>query len=331
MKKFISVIILWFFSVLAITSASANESEEARSFIQNAAGFIYTMAWPTATFEKAEIHEIRPVRGGGVDIRVRFSGTSAWSDDELWMILKIAWRNNTMDDFSVEKHNAILAEPFSTLNATASLASELLDKYSEESHGEKVIPQWRPGQKHPSIANVVAGSNVGIWIPADGYRWSSEDRMQVVWYPGERQNYRPNVVASTREGFWQPASGYVWHDKEKWTVRWASGVPYNDNAEIVSTSREGYWLMKNKMGFNFEEKDGFFYVTSVFSGGPAERAGLQNGWILLSMGEHSLRGISTEQYFELPTKKTETLVLWDPVEKRKKTVVIERGDIEVKF
>lgn len=116
------------FLLVAAFQAPADERDEARGFIESIAGTVYAAAWPTATYDGLSFKSYEPVEGG-FDLIVRLSGKSAFSGGDLWVDLAFQFRNGgKFEDVAVRKHNAILAPPFSTIQALGEMIAEMADE-----------------------------------------------------------------------------------------------------------------------------------------------------------------------------------------------------------
>lgn len=99
------------------------------SFINGIGEMLYFLAWPTADYDRVSISDVSAI-AGGAEISVRLHGTSAFSGDHLWTDLVIVIRNGEVKDLRWGRHNAILAEPGSTITAWGEILADLSEEYS---------------------------------------------------------------------------------------------------------------------------------------------------------------------------------------------------------
>jgi hypothetical protein len=127
--------------------ASAENPEDAKGLVESIAETVYLAAWPTATYESASVYSVDAARGG-FDVSVKLSGKSAFGGGDLWMVLVLKLRQGGLEDVEVVRHNAILAEPFTTAKAVGQLLAELAEEGAASpqgaagvgaGHGRKVL------------------------------------------------------------------------------------------------------------------------------------------------------------------------------------------------
>jgi hypothetical protein len=134
--------------------------------VNSAAAAIYTIAWPTATYKRCELVEIRPANSG-FDIVVKLSGLSGWDKSDLWLFLDFAFRDGDLKNMWVVKHNGNWP-PFATADATYRGGKALWKEY--------VQPQGEAGAVcliNPTQSSVVFQ-----------YRWGIGSWQEVTLQPG---------------------------------------------------------------------------------------------------------------------------------------------------
>lgn len=80
----------WLTLLIALASVVAEAAQPAvdrawyERLVDGAAGFVYNLAWPTATYERVAFGSIRPM-ASGADVTFRLHGRSAFADGDLWV------------------------------------------------------------------------------------------------------------------------------------------------------------------------------------------------------------------------------------------------------
>lgn len=124
------VLLLSSASSIAQTSQDQKEREDADSLFRSIAGTIYKLAWPTATYKKAEFSGLQRV-SNGIAVVMRLSGEGLFGDD-LWLKLGVVVNKDGIQDIKVIDHDALFAGPFATAKALGELVAELNREYSKQ-------------------------------------------------------------------------------------------------------------------------------------------------------------------------------------------------------
>ncbi len=126
MKWFLVVIL-----ILGCTLSVLASDEDPKGFVESISETVYTWAWPTATYEDVSIKSIDPVANGH-DIQVKLSGKSGLSGGDLWLVIIFKLRNGSLQDIRVLDHNALIAEPFSTVKTMGLLIANLAQEFASD-------------------------------------------------------------------------------------------------------------------------------------------------------------------------------------------------------
>jgi hypothetical protein len=171
----------------SVTGIAAQDEPEARRFVDGIAELVFDAAWPTATFERFGLVGVAPV-AGGYDAAVRLHGRSGWGGGPLWLDLVFEIRGGRLDDMRIGGHNAILAEPFSTIRALGEFIAGL---------AESSAPSAAPPPARSSYAVRVANDchlDISVWLHYrdDSGRWVTEGRWDI---PGAKREFLAGSAA----------------------------------------------------------------------------------------------------------------------------------------
>jgi hypothetical protein len=132
-----------------LCSAQDRQSDDSLSaYVNSIAKFTYNMAWPTATYSGWSFESIQNVPGG-LNVIIFLDGRSGFDNSDLWLELGFAIRSDGVDKVWVVDDNAILARPFSTMQAIGKLTTDLAKQYQQEQRAQSggVQPQaYAPGK-----------------------------------------------------------------------------------------------------------------------------------------------------------------------------------------
>lgn len=122
---------------------------------------------------------------------------------------------------------------------------------------ESTDPKWTDGLKHPNI-NAYSSSEEGMWSPAFGYKFITQDDLVVdaVW--DANQNY-DNLKISTgeKEGTFYAYPGYLFPNPEtSIDVVWTPGIINPNNPNLISGETEGSWIDNYQEVTDVEEEPG---------------------------------------------------------------------------
>ncbi len=102
--------------------------------------------------------------------------------------------------------------------------------------------EWRAGLNHPEHANIRSASVEQQWAADPGYQFPRKGDLAVEWSPGRLHPDHAKISASTTEGRWRSDPGYVFVDpKASFEVKWKQGLSHLSFPNILSADREGYW------------------------------------------------------------------------------------------
>lgn len=149
-----------------VPRAWADEEEEksaVRRIVDGLGSTIYAAAWPTATYSKMSFKGIERVKEGYA-VKVQISGTSSFDNSELWLRIALLIRDGKLVDWRVVGHNAVIAEPFSTIKNMAALISQI----SQQPANGAVIGADAACLLNPTDATIAFSIQWegGPWVPA---------------------------------------------------------------------------------------------------------------------------------------------------------------------
>jgi hypothetical protein len=198
-KLFAATLILLLSSVAMIAQQSQDE-RDADSFFHSVAATIYTLAWPTATFKKAEFSGLQRV-SNGIAVVMKLSGIGLFGDD-LWLKLGVVVNHDGIQDVKVMGHDALFAGPFETSKAVGQLIVELDKQYSKRQAPSApstvptpLTPSTSPTPETVAAVCVVNSSNININF---AYRWGSAEWSKIQLAPQNNQVYFWHYATSER-------------------------------------------------------------------------------------------------------------------------------------
>src|SRR4051794_23631459 len=161
------------------------DKDDVGSFLKSVAATIYRLAWPTATYKRAEFGGFQR-QTDGIAVMMKLSGEGLFGDD-LWLKLGIVVNRDGIQDLRVLGHNALFAAPFETSKALGNLVAELGREYSAREAAKNAAAQNLVVQ---DAAGAVCLSN-STWMKLNfSYRW---DRGS-----GRRWNSSPGTISGSR-------------------------------------------------------------------------------------------------------------------------------------
>ena len=189
---------------------SQKDQDELAAFLNSAAAGIYKLAWPTATYKRAEFGGFERVRDG-IAVTMKLSGTGLFGDS-LWLRLGIVVNSNGIQDVRVIDHDALFAAPFATAKTLGELAVELGKQFSSR-------PQSSAKRE---LAGAVCIANSTEADVVFAYRWGEAD-------------WQRDTVAAGRSTvyWWRYQSGES--DSPRFYIRY-------DFSSAAGLSEQSYWL-----------------------------------------------------------------------------------------
>ncbi len=180
-----TVFLFFVLTLLAQTSQDQRERQDADSFFHSVAATIYTLAWPTATFKKAEFSGFQRV-SNGIAVVMKLSGVGLFGDN-LWLKLGVVVNKDGIQDIKVIDHDALFAGPFETTKAMRDLIVELDRRYSQQQTPAPIRPALTaPAADVVAAVCLVNASNIDLNF---SYRWGAGQWTQVVLKPSYNQSY----------------------------------------------------------------------------------------------------------------------------------------------
>jgi hypothetical protein len=82
-------------------------------FVDGVAGFVYNVAWPTATYRSVELGSVEFVPGGA-DVSFRLHGKSAFAEGDLWLDVVMMVRSGAIEDLKWGRHNGFFPPGLTT-------------------------------------------------------------------------------------------------------------------------------------------------------------------------------------------------------------------------
>lgn len=164
---------------LQISQAAQNRSNPKPEdvfdkLVNSAAAAIYKVAWPTATYTKCELAEIKPANSG-FDIVVKLSGRSGFDNSDLWLYLAFAFRDGDLKNVWVVKHNGFWP-PFATADGMYRAGRALWQEYVQPTDeagaiclinptGSMLVFQYRWGDAPWQEVSIQPGVSYMFWWP----------------------------------------------------------------------------------------------------------------------------------------------------------------------
>jgi hypothetical protein len=175
----VTVLVVLFVLISSVRGAWAQSTDqkEAQSFVSSLAEITYAAAWPTATYKTWRLRGVERVVGG-LDIGVRLSGISAFDNGELWLDLVFQLRNGSLYDFLIVDHNAILAQPFSTIDGVLRRLKAAADEHAKNSAAR--APSRPPAPSADRSGEGLCLHNPTVIAVKFSYRWGASE-----WTAGE--------------------------------------------------------------------------------------------------------------------------------------------------
>ena len=204
----LTLLVAFVWTVIGSAPLSAQRSErEARGFVSSVAEFVYNLAWPTATYDGFGFGRVQRVTGG-YDVPVEISGTSGFSGDSLGLVLVFQFRNGSLENLYVQRHNAIIAPPFATAATMGAVIYAIAQEMATEQRQASVTPSTPPRtvmapSPAPSMTQEVhdrrdAAMLVGTWRDENSvFTYFANGRMMCEWDTGERMYGTWSIHADT--------------------------------------------------------------------------------------------------------------------------------------
>ena len=174
-----------------VRAQNNTEEREARGFVEALAQSTYKLAWPTATYKSWALRGVERATGG-LNIRVRLSGLSAFDNGDLWLDLMFQMRNGALADLFVERHNAILAEPFSTSKEIVKILKGVADDYARQSAARAAATAAPPASGLVEGACLTNPTTIPIRF---SYRWGTGEWTNVD-LPSNREQWFSYPIVS---------------------------------------------------------------------------------------------------------------------------------------
>lgn len=217
MKKLILIIIISFSNTV-----SANLLENT---FDKFSYFIFKAGWPTATYVDYEFFE---VNHSEKYVIVQMNGTSFWSDGKLNMRIKVAFNSNFgIDNVKVIKHNALIMEPFKTLE----LLNEVIKNSNSFSNSSSANPAYNSGNSirvmnecHKSIRIAIRYKKItDDWV-SSGW-WEISQSKGIILYSNDKPLQTKNSVlyyfaeSYDKEIVWKGSGNSKYLDGKKLEMR----------------------------------------------------------------------------------------------------------------
>jgi len=127
-KAPLMVVLALTLSVSTVAQTSSDDTQQNNlGFTDSIAKFIYSLAWPTATYKDWHMEWPEKDADGGYDLVVKISGLSGFDQSDLWLKLAIAIRSGNIDHYNVLDHNGAIPPFF-----TVAVVGTLVEKFNEE-------------------------------------------------------------------------------------------------------------------------------------------------------------------------------------------------------
>ncbi|MGA2903398.1 MAG: hypothetical protein ABSD98_06185 [Candidatus Korobacteraceae bacterium] len=185
-------VVLAFTAVFCTAQTNGQQSQKSLSdFFNSIANFTYNMAWPTATYQSWSFDSIRDVPGG-YDVVLLLDGRSGWDKSDLWLKLGFAIRSDGVDKVWVVDDNAILVQPFKTMQALGELTADLAKQYQQSQKAQPSSAQ--PQTASPTTAEALCLSNETSGTLVIKYHWGNDNwstemidanKSTTFWFPTE--------------------------------------------------------------------------------------------------------------------------------------------------
>lgn len=111
---------------------AAEDRDEAVGMVGAVCQTVYAFAWPTAEYTDARLRRVVEVKNG-FNVIVRLRGKSAFSGGTLWLDLQFEVRDGGFSGLRVRGHNAILADPFETVETLGEVLVAIVDEVNSQS------------------------------------------------------------------------------------------------------------------------------------------------------------------------------------------------------
>lgn len=146
------ILLVLFSSSFSTTQAWAQRNRDDdvswyKEFVDAIGGTLYFVAWPTATYERVSFEGLSRTYGG-VDIKIKLHGRSAFDDSSLWTEVVVEVRGGEVTDIKWGRNNAIIAQPGETMGAIVELLAELNKEY-DRTNGTTRNPRPREPYRPP--------------------------------------------------------------------------------------------------------------------------------------------------------------------------------------
>jgi uncharacterized membrane protein len=119
-----SAILVVVILVCPVLSFADHAERQQHNFVNSIGEFVFALAWPTATYERARFGDIESIEGG-IEVSFRLHGKSAFGGGPLWVDVVLEIKGGQVTDLRWGRHNGILAAPGETIKVLGEALEEL--------------------------------------------------------------------------------------------------------------------------------------------------------------------------------------------------------------
>jgi uncharacterized membrane protein len=190
----IAVVVL----IFPAAAYGGTDDDDARGFVDSVGAFVFALAWPTATYERARFGSVEET-DDGMDVYFRLHGKSAFGGGPLWVDVVLEIKNGKIADLRWGRHNGILAAPGETIKVMSEALAELNKQHAPAPattppvSSTGYIFKFTNGCRHPVRLSIRYLDTSGAW-KSDGW-WRFE--------PGETGNLSSDDgLLRSNNSFW---------------------------------------------------------------------------------------------------------------------------------
>ncbi len=159
--------------MLSVSPINATEDSAWESFVHAIGQSVYFAAFPTATYNGADLTGIRQ-GANGTDVVFKVYGISAFGGGNLWTEVIITVKDSSVVDLRWGDNNAILAQPGSTMKNIGKLLNDL----NEQSQASKPPSSMvRLAWVLPNGCSYSSGLQVRFFDVTKNLVWPPEDKV----------------------------------------------------------------------------------------------------------------------------------------------------------